>query len=59
MAMDFKETKELEELKQKHKVELLVLNRELAKEEHEMKMARLEKLLAIAQAGGKPNTEAD
>lgn len=59
MAMDYIETRALEELKQKNKIELAKMNSELSQKEHEMKMERLDKLLAIAQAGGKPNTEAD
>jgi len=52
MALTFEETKEMEELKQLHKKELAEISLQNAKEEHEMKMKRLELMLKIAQAGG-------
>ncbi len=42
--------KEIEELKQKHKVNIIELQAGLMDSEHEQKMLRLEKLLEIAKA---------
>ena len=52
MALDFEQTKEIEELKQGHKKELLKEQETQAVAEHGRKMRRLEKLLEIAKAGG-------
>lgn len=53
MVMDFKETKELEEIKQNNKIALIEEQAKDRKIEHEQKMERLNKLLEIAEAGGK------
>lgn len=52
MALTFNETKEMEELKQTHKKELAEITLNNAREEHEMKMKRLEILLLISKEGG-------
>ena len=49
MALDLEETKELEELKQKHKKECFEHQESLMKLEHEQKMARLDKHLELAK----------
>lgn len=46
------EKKEMEELKQLDKIELIELNAKMAKEEHAMKLERLQLMLKIAEAGG-------
>ena len=45
MALDYKESADIEKLKQKHKLEIEKLS-------HGNKMARLDKMLQIAAAGG-------
>ena len=52
MVMTFDETKELEELKQTHKLALIEAEAKDRKVEHDEKNARLDKLLEIAKAGG-------
>jgi len=49
MALSFEETKEIEELKQKHKNECSDQQQETMKLEHEQKMQRLEKHLELAK----------
>ena len=49
MALSLSETKELEELKQKHKKECYGQQEKLMTLEHEQKMARLEKHLGLAK----------
>ena len=53
MALGFDETKQLEELKQKHKKECYEFQEELMKLEHEQKLKRLEKHLELAKLGYK------
>ena len=53
MPLSFEETKEIEELKQKNKVECFEWQKKLMNGEHSHKIERLEKLLEIAKAGGK------
>jgi len=52
MALTFIETKELEELKQDHKVKLIALTSNEARADHNMQMIRLSKQLEIAKATG-------
>ena len=54
MALTFAETKEIEELKQDHKVKLIAITLNATKEEHALKMNRLEKQLEIAKATSTP-----
>ena len=49
MALTFEETKQLEELKQKHKVECYEHQQETMKLEHSQKLERLEKHLELAK----------
>ena len=49
MALDFEETKELEELKQKHKKECYDHQQKTMKLEHEQKIQRLDKHLELAK----------
>lgn len=49
MALNLEETKELEELKQKHKKECYNCQEKISKLEHEQKMKRLEKHLELAK----------
>lgn len=49
MALNSEESKDLEVLKQKHKVECFEWQEKLMKQEHEQKMARLEKHLELAK----------
>jgi len=49
MALELSESKELEELKQKHKLECYKCQQDTMKLEHEQKMARLEKHLELAK----------
>ena len=53
MALDFEQTKEIEVLKQKHKLELGLLQVKQLQADHDAKMVRLEKLLEIAKADAK------
>lgn len=57
MALSLSETKELEELKQKHKKECYEHQEMLMKLEHEQKMARLEKHLELARLNYKMEGE--
>lgn len=52
MAFTFKETKALEKLKQKHKLEIIDQGALSNNFEHDLKMKRLEMMLKIAKAGG-------
>ena len=52
MALDFQQTREIEELKQKHKIEIMNLGEELSNKEHERKIERLNLRLKISKAGG-------
>ena len=49
MALELSESKEIEELKQKHKLECYKCQQDTMKLEHEQKMARLEKHLELAK----------
>lgn len=49
MALTFDETKQIEELKQKHKKECYEQQEKIMKLEHEQKMTRLEKHLELAK----------
>ena len=49
MALTFDETKQLEELKQKHKNECYKHQEEIMKLEHNQKLERLEKHLELAK----------
>jgi len=49
MALTFEETKQLEELKQKHKKEFFEHQEKLMKLEHQQKTERLEKHLELAK----------
>ena len=49
MALNLSESKELEELKQKHKKECYESQEKIMKLEHEQKIARLEKHLELAK----------
>jgi len=51
MVLSFDQEKELEILKQKHKIEFLAEQLAATKEEHRLKMIRLTKLLEIAKTG--------
>jgi len=53
MVLTFDQEKELENLKHKHKKELLAEQLAYMEEEHRLKMIRLNKLLEIAKQGGK------
>ncbi len=52
MVLTFEQDKELLELKLDHKKQIIRLEEAGAKREHEQRMARLNKLYEIAQAGG-------
>ena len=52
MVLDFKEQKELEELKHKHKLEQIKAQNDSLALEHSLKNQRLEKLLEFATKGG-------
>ena len=49
MALNLEETKELEELKQKHKKECFEQQEKIMKLEHKQKIERLEKHLELAK----------
>lgn len=51
MALSFEEMCEIEDLKHKHKLELLKISNDHASTEHARKIIRMEKLLEIALAG--------
>lgn len=57
MVMTFEESKELEGVKHHNKRELLLMQDQDLRREHDRKMERLEKLLEIAKAGGKVDYE--
>ena len=52
MALSFEDTKKLEEIKQKHKKEIMELSDGYHGKEHERRMNELNKQLEIAKAGG-------
>ena len=52
MVETFDEKKELEILKQSNKIALTELNRTVMKEEHDLKMIRLNKIADISRDGG-------
>lgn len=52
MVETFDEKKELEILKQSNKIALTELNRTVMKEEHDLKMIRLNKIAEISHDGG-------
>lgn len=52
MVETFEEKKELEILKQSNKIALTELNRTVMKEEHDLKMIRLNKIADISRDGG-------
>ena len=49
MALSLSESKELEELKQKHKLECYRCQQETMRLEHEQKMARLDRHIELAK----------
>ena len=57
MALNFEESKELEELKQKHKKECSEHQEKIMKLEHEQKIERLEKHLELAKLNYKFGSE--
>jgi hypothetical protein len=57
MVLTFNEEKELVELKHAHAKELLEANNHAKAQEHQQKMARLDKLLEIAKTGNLRNVE--
>ena len=57
MALELSESKDLEELKQKHKLECYKCQQDTMKLEHEQKMARLEKHLELAKLNYKMEGE--
>lgn len=52
MVLTFDQEKELLEMKQKHQRKLALVQGIIAKDEHQRKLLRLDKLLEIAKAGG-------
>ena len=55
MALDFEETKKIEQQKHDLKKEWAEIQMTLTEHEHDLKMERLQKHLEIARAGGKPH----
>ena len=51
VVLSFEQEKELEVLKQKHKIELENIRKERTEAEHKMKLEEFDKLLELAKAG--------